>query len=168
MAGELKILGYSAYLHPIADDLLLGVGQDASERGALPRHAALAVRRVRPCSTAAPAPASVGANSSSTAEYDYHAFLWWAPAKLAVMPLHVLHGVAAGRVQRRDRLRVDRAGRDLEAGRASHDADAERYPWPIERTFVASGEAVHAVRARPPQHNSLADLSQQGWVGFPR
>ena len=31
--GELKIPGYSAYLHPIGDDLLLGIGQDATEEG---------------------------------------------------------------------------------------------------------------------------------------
>ena len=31
--GELKILGYSAYLHPLGPDLLLGVGQDATEEG---------------------------------------------------------------------------------------------------------------------------------------
>ena len=33
MRGELKIPGYSAYLHPVGDDLLLGVGQDATEQG---------------------------------------------------------------------------------------------------------------------------------------
>ena len=31
--GELKIPGYSAYLHPVGEDLLLGVGQDATEEG---------------------------------------------------------------------------------------------------------------------------------------
>jgi len=31
--GELKIPGFSAYLHPIGGDLLLGVGQDATLRG---------------------------------------------------------------------------------------------------------------------------------------
>ncbi|MFB3098984.1 MAG: beta-propeller domain-containing protein, partial [Acidimicrobiia bacterium] len=31
--GELKIHGYSAYLHPVSDDLLLGVGQDADHTG---------------------------------------------------------------------------------------------------------------------------------------
>ncbi|MBL8930066.1 MAG: beta-propeller domain-containing protein [Kineosporiaceae bacterium] len=31
--GELKIPGYSAYLHPAADGLLLGVGQDATDQG---------------------------------------------------------------------------------------------------------------------------------------
>ena len=33
--GELKIRGYSAYLHPVGGDLLLGVGQDATEQGQL-------------------------------------------------------------------------------------------------------------------------------------
>ncbi len=31
--GELKVPGYSGYLHPLGDDLLLGVGQDATEEG---------------------------------------------------------------------------------------------------------------------------------------
>jgi hypothetical protein len=33
VAGELKILGYSAYLHPAGPGRLLGVGQDAGEDG---------------------------------------------------------------------------------------------------------------------------------------
>lgn len=33
VAGELKVLGYSAYLHPLGDGLLLGVGQDADASG---------------------------------------------------------------------------------------------------------------------------------------
>jgi len=31
--GELKVTGYSAYLHPLGDGLLLGVGQEATESG---------------------------------------------------------------------------------------------------------------------------------------
>jgi len=33
--GDLNILGYSAYLHPIGKDKLLGIGQDADEEGRL-------------------------------------------------------------------------------------------------------------------------------------
>lgn len=33
VVGELKIPGFSAYLHPIGDDRLLGLGQDATRRG---------------------------------------------------------------------------------------------------------------------------------------
>ena len=31
--GELEVNGYSAYLHPIGNDKLLGIGQDADENG---------------------------------------------------------------------------------------------------------------------------------------
>ncbi|MCY4088563.1 MAG: beta-propeller domain-containing protein [Candidatus Saccharibacteria bacterium] len=31
--GELKITGFSSYLHPVADNLLLGIGQEANEEG---------------------------------------------------------------------------------------------------------------------------------------
>ena len=31
--GELKVNGYSAYLHPIGEDKLLGIGQDTDEKG---------------------------------------------------------------------------------------------------------------------------------------
>jgi uncharacterized secreted protein with C-terminal beta-propeller domain len=33
LLGELKIPGFSTYLHPVGDDLLLGVGQDADAQG---------------------------------------------------------------------------------------------------------------------------------------
>ena len=33
MLGHLKIPGFSSYLHPVGEDLLLGVGQDASPEG---------------------------------------------------------------------------------------------------------------------------------------
>ena len=46
--GELEIPGYSAYLHPIGDDLLLGIGQEVDDAGPTRRHAALALRRLRP------------------------------------------------------------------------------------------------------------------------
>jgi beta propeller domain-containing protein len=35
VVGELKIPGFSAYLHPLGDDLLLGVGQDATRAGSM-------------------------------------------------------------------------------------------------------------------------------------
>ena len=51
--GELELLGYSAYLHPVGDGRLLGVGQDATRERAAEGRAGLAVRRVRPGAPAA-------------------------------------------------------------------------------------------------------------------
>ena len=46
LEGELKIPGYSAYLHPVGDGLLLGVGQDTTDEGRH-RHPTQPVRRQR-------------------------------------------------------------------------------------------------------------------------
>ncbi len=47
VVGELKMLGYSAYLHPLADGYLLGVGQDATEQGRQLGTQVALVRRAR-------------------------------------------------------------------------------------------------------------------------
>ena len=36
ITGELKIPGFSTYLHPVTDTLLLGIGQNGNERGTVP------------------------------------------------------------------------------------------------------------------------------------
>ena len=48
VTGELKILGYSSYLHPVGDDLLLGHRPGRDDGGQPPGHPALALRRRRP------------------------------------------------------------------------------------------------------------------------
>ncbi|MGW0435284.1 beta-propeller domain-containing protein [Micromonospora sp. NPDC003197] len=86
VTGELKITGYSAYLHPVGDGRLLGVGQEATSQGRrLGTHVSLfdvsdparpnrlAQHHVR--------------QSHSTTEYDAHAFLYWPAANLVVLPI---------------------------------------------------------------------------------
>lgn len=88
VTGELKITGYSAYLHPADDGRLIGVGQEASEQGRaqgtqvslfdvsdLNHPDRLAQYHVK--------------SSSSEAEYDPHAFLYWPADRLLVIPLTV-------------------------------------------------------------------------------
>ena len=55
--GELKIRGYSAYLHPVGHGPAAGRGPGRQRAGSAPRHAALAVRRLRCRGAPAPAPA---------------------------------------------------------------------------------------------------------------
>ena len=77
LLGKLKIPGFSDYLHPIGDDLLLGLGQDADPRtgATLGAQAALfdisdltALKRV--------ATVSLGKNSTALAGSDPRAFTW--------------------------------------------------------------------------------------------
>ena len=84
--GELKINGYSAYLHPIGEDLLLGVGQDATDEG---RQLGTQVSVFDVSDPSDPRRLSrlTFEDAYSDAEWDHHAFLWWAPEEISVLPL---------------------------------------------------------------------------------
>ena len=85
--GELKIHGYSAYLHPVGADRLLGVGQDADEEGrTLGTQVSLfdisdLDRPERIAQWTAP-------GGRSQVEFDALAFLYWPPTGLAVLPMN--------------------------------------------------------------------------------
>ncbi|MGI9641527.1 MAG: beta-propeller domain-containing protein [Acidimicrobiia bacterium] len=84
--GELKINGYSSYLHPIGEHLLLGVGQDATDEG---RTLGTQVSVFDVSDPTDPRRLSrlTFDDAYSEAEWDHHAFLWWAPEDIAVLPL---------------------------------------------------------------------------------
>lgn len=82
--GELKIPGFSAYLHPVGDDLVLGLGQDASRDGRT-RGAQAAVFDLR--DLGAPRRVDVegvGAETDFVASYDPRAFTYL-PASRTVL-----------------------------------------------------------------------------------
>ncbi|MDN3356662.1 beta-propeller domain-containing protein [Actinomadura sp. DC4] len=84
--GELKLSGYSAYLHPAGDGRLIGVGQQADANG---RAKGLQVALFDVRDPAAPRRISgytVG-SMGSMAEFDPHAFLYWPQSGLTVLPL---------------------------------------------------------------------------------
>lgn len=87
VVGELKIPGFSSYLHPIGDDLVLGVGQDADENGGT-RGAKVSLFDVS--DPANPVELDVWIDSGysqSDVQWDHRAFTWWAPENAAILPL---------------------------------------------------------------------------------
>jgi hypothetical protein len=84
--GELKIRGYSAYLHPIADGLLLGVGQDATDRGDVLGTQLSLFDVANPRAPARLHQHALDAGSSSAVEWDHRAFLFWSATGLTVVP----------------------------------------------------------------------------------
>ena len=115
--GELKVPGYSAYLHPVGDGLLLGVGQDATDQG---MRLGLQMSLFDVGDLRAPArldQLAFGRYATSSVEYDHRAFLWWAPQRLAVLPVSDYGSANAfsGAVA----VRVDRAGGVRQVGRVS-------------------------------------------------
>ena len=163
VAGELKIPGYSAYLHPVGEDLLIGVGQDATADGRL---LGTQVSLFDVSNLASPArlhQRKLAPNGSSEAEWDHHAFLWWAPAKLAVVPLEYWDEGSdffAGAIG----ISVDRGAGIAEVGRTRH----EDTDWTavVRRSLIVGGRLV-TISDAGVQQNSLSDLASQDWLAFP-
>ena len=86
LTGELKIPGFSSYLHPVAEHLLLGVGQDATDDGRVTGSQVSLFDVTDPAEPTRVAQLDLGADASSEVEFDHRAFLWW--DGLAVLPLN--------------------------------------------------------------------------------
>jgi hypothetical protein len=180
--GELELQGYSAYLHPVGKDLLLGIGQDANSQGAT-QGTQLSLFDVsdlaHPRRTAQHA---IGSNSSSPVEYDHHAFLFWPPAQLAMLPISIYGGQTGGgsppsggggapaqqpQSQGFDGaigFRVNRGTGISEAGRVQHQSGQTFAP--ISRSVVV-GDRVFTVSGLGVKSSTLDTLAERGWVEFP-
>jgi uncharacterized secreted protein with C-terminal beta-propeller domain len=148
--GELKIPGYSAYLHPVGEDLLLGVGQDATEEGR-PTGTQISLFDVSNLRRPARLHTHHLGAGWSEAEHDHHAFLFWPRTGLVVVPFE-RQAVA---------VRVGRARGIDPAGRIGHESQ-----WPIRRSLVVR-DSVLTVSEAGVLASSLATLAERGWVAFP-
>jgi hypothetical protein len=167
--GSLDLLGYSAYLHPVGDGLLLGVGQAADQQGRTqgtqvslfdvsdPTHPTRISNRV------------IAPDSSSDAEFDPHAFLWWDPAKLAVLPLSIYNYDPNGKGNTFTGaigFHATKADGVTEAGRASHPKDQSGYAPPVLRSLVV-GDRLFTVSPAGVLASDLATFADRGFAAFP-
>jgi uncharacterized secreted protein with C-terminal beta-propeller domain len=114
--GELKMPGYSGYLHAVGDGRVLGVGQEGTAGGQL---TGLKVSLFDVSDPGAPVEVDTwtygGRGTQSIVEFDRKAFLWWEPEQLAAVPVNDWEGGFNGVV-------LVRVGPDglTEAGRIEH------------------------------------------------
>jgi Beta propeller domain len=124
VTGELKMLGYSAYLHPVGDGRLLGIGQDATDQGRT-TGTQVALYDVRDPAAPVRVAQAVLPQSSTEAEWDPHAFLWWPATSLAAVPVTAFDTSFSGLVG----FGVDAEGGTIsEVGRVSHPAQPATDP----------------------------------------
>jgi uncharacterized secreted protein with C-terminal beta-propeller domain len=165
VVGELEIPGYSAYLHPLGDGLLLGVGQEADAAG---RTQGTQVSLFDVSDLAHPKRTQhvVYGNGSSDAEFDPHAFLWWAPTRTAVLPLQTYEQSATGPTGTSFvgaiGLRVT-AGGIAEIGRVVHGSGDTVAP--IARSLVI-GDRLYTLSALGLQASRLDTLAPVAFVAF--
>ncbi len=121
--GELKITGYSGYLHPIADNLVIGVGQEASTQGRV-QGAKVSLFDVSDLASPTELAKWTSPNFGQTGiEWDHHAFLYWPETKTLVLPLMEYdRGSSSSQFFGAIVLQVDRTG-ITEVGRVAHGSE---------------------------------------------
>lgn len=169
--GELKILGYSAYLHPVGDGLLMGIGQDATETGQVQGTQVSIFDVSDPSDPHRIDQLTLDEGSSSQIEYDHHAFLYWEPTGLAMVPVQqwwwdedsesVFFGVIG--------LSVEEDGDLKEIRRVSHPGGDDKNNWDyrsqVSRSIVI-GDSVYTISAKGILKSSLDSLSEEAWMDF--
>ncbi len=86
--GELKIPGFSSYLHPISDSLVLGVGSEADPTGRV-TGAKVSLFDVSDLTDPREVAVWSAPDGWNDVGWDHRAFLWWAPEELAVIPVAI-------------------------------------------------------------------------------
>ena len=152
--GKLELPGYSAYLHPISPDLLLGIGEDVDAQGH-PTGTQLSLFDVSNLRHPTLLSHATLGPSWSEAESDPHAFLFWPRTGLVVVPYD----------QRAVGYRVDRAHGIEFVGRITQPAATGVSPV-IARSLVVD-DNVFTVSQAGVASSSLTTLAVQGWAPFP-
>jgi len=152
LRGKLELPGYSAYLHPVTDTLLLGIGREG---------AGVQASLFDVSDMAAPKRVSqLGfGNGYSPLENEPHAFLYWAKTGTAVFPLSTASFTGAVAL---------RAGAAplAELGRVEHRLASQPYEAaPIERAFVI-GDTLYTLSYSGLAANRLDNLAALSFTGF--
>jgi uncharacterized secreted protein with C-terminal beta-propeller domain len=177
LQGELKIPGYSAYLHPVGDGLLLGVGRDADLEG---RPLGVSVSLFDVQDPAAPKRLDVERlnDTYTQVEHDHHAFTWWEPSRLALLPVELQNVVAEpvspdGQQTAPDKVvptsylysfRVSN-GSLTKVGRLTHAEHSQQYAGQITRSVVV-GDTVFSISGAGIAASDLETLAERAWLAL--
>jgi uncharacterized secreted protein with C-terminal beta-propeller domain len=155
VAGELKILGYSAYLHPVGDGLLLGVGQDANDEG---RTSGTQFSLFDVSDPENPTRIDQVAMDGgySSAEYDHHAFTYWNGLVLTPYSSWTENKVESGVIA----IRVDDRTLSFEGLLQQEQKEPDAL-----RTIVI-GDTIYTISYRGIGMNDLNSLESLGFVSF--
>lgn len=133
VTGELKVPGYSAYLHPVGGGRLLGVGQDATAEG---QTTGVLVQTFDLSDPAAPTQVDTWteAGTWTSVEGDSRQFSYLPDRRTALLPIDTANGSSV------QAFSVGEDGALAEAGR--YDLDGQGYRWLVRAMPVGDAVAV--------------------------
>jgi uncharacterized secreted protein with C-terminal beta-propeller domain len=167
LLGELKIPGYSAYLHPVADGRLLGIGQDATDEGMV-QGSQVSLFDVSDLANPVRLDThTLSEGTTSQVEYDHHAFLYW--EGLAMIPVQQWNWDGETEEVFVGAVGVAVQGDDLvEVARLTHPGgDGKDWDWRAQiMRSVAIGDSLYTVSPKGILKSALDTLDEQAWLGF--
>jgi len=155
IAGELKIQGYSAYLHPVGNGLLLGVGQNADEDGRV-SGTQFSLFDVSDPTNPKRVDQLAMDSGSSAAEYDHHAFTYWNGLVLVPYYSWKEDGSQSGVLA----VRVDGDSLTLEGTLQGENKEPDAL-----RTLVI-GDTIYTITYQGIGMNNLETLERIGFESF--
>ncbi|MFD5827813.1 beta-propeller domain-containing protein [Lentzea sp. NPDC060358] len=159
VTGELKITGFSAYLHPAGDGRLIGIGQEATEQG---RTTGTQVSLFDVSDPAAPRRLAQHhlPGTRSEAQFDPHAFLYWPQDGTLVVPIssHRARYEVSSLVLKVDGDRLRDSGEIVEPGSADRGGG--------QRRTIVIGDQLWSISENGVQVTARSGLAQQAWLPF--
>lgn len=176
--GELKVPGYSTYLHPYDDTMLIGLGKEADENGRETGGIKLSLFDASDVTSPKEVDNHVfgGYGSSSTALNDPKAFLFSREKNLLVIPAVVREKNASDYYSYKVEtagaavFKVDETGFELR-GYIDHRTDADKsasyyYGGDAERSLYI-GDNLYSVSGNFLKINNLANLGEVKSIALP-
>lgn len=159
VTGELKIPGYSAYLHPLGDNRILGVGQDATSTGIT---TGVKVSLFDVSDVTKPKELSSWSlkGGYTYVEWQYKAFLWWGPENLAVLPVSVHFNNEKNDFIGSIVLQISEKS-IKEKGRIVHWCCSSKWNRNIDRTFVIARKNLWSLSNNALQVNDINSLRKK-------
>jgi hypothetical protein len=191
--GELKEPGFSAYLHPVGPDRMLGIGSSGTEEGRITGAKVALYDTSDPTHPRAVATLPIQ-DGYSNAGGDSHAFTWDAERHLAFVPMTLqpsfdaqrttdgapVAGVAVYRVEG-DTVTwvgwIDHADHAIEQGGGEFEPSCPpnascivpdsmpAYTSPVDRTAVV-GDRIMAASSAGVSQVAIDGFAETGWVGW--
>ncbi|MGE0793196.1 MAG: beta-propeller domain-containing protein [Candidatus Woesearchaeota archaeon] len=158
--GQLKIPGFSRYLHPYDENMLIGIGRDATEEG---RQEGLKISLFDVSDPKNPKEVAKYVSdekySSSTAEYEHKAFLFSKEKELLVIPIYSYNYKSSGNFNGALVFKITED--EIKArGLIDHSSTQDNYYYGsmVERSLFIENE-LYTKSQNLLRINSLDDLS---------